>query len=100
MSNRLTPLQYRTLNFIAKGPSGQTMLLPVYWRDRHHQTLLKRGFLRLRADPFKTKANMLRGHITARGRRAVETAAEAVKRRAREDDQRDYEAYIAEADHD
>ncbi len=33
MSNRLTPLQYRTLNFIAKGPSGQTMLLPVYWRD-------------------------------------------------------------------
>lgn len=97
MSDRLTPTQYRTLRFIADCPKGQTMLIPVHWRGRHHQALLRRGLLNLRADPFKTRAIMLRGRITARGRRAVQSASAAVRARAKADSDRDYEKYVSEA---
>lgn len=95
-TNQLTTLQYRTLSIIAKYPDGVTMLLPMYWKDRHHQTLLKRGFLRLRADPFKTKASMLHGRITARGRAAVKTASPSVRARAKEAADRAYARYVRE----
>lgn len=98
MTDILTPRQYRTLSFIATCPKGQTMLMPVYWRDRHHQALLRRGLLRLKADPFKTRASMLYGCITARGRRAVERATDAVKRRAKADEDREHAALPAGAD--
>jgi hypothetical protein len=96
MSDKLTPEQYRTLSIIARYPNGQTMLLPLYWRDRHHQALIKRGFLRLRANPFTTKASMLRGSITARGRKAVEQASRLVRAVAKANADRDYERYVRE----
>ena len=95
MSDALTPLQFRTLDFIASCPDGHTDLLPLHWRGRHHQQLIRRGFLRLRADPFKTKASMLRGSITVRGRAAVKSASAAVRERAKNDVDRDYAAYAA-----
>lgn len=96
MGNRLTPNQFRTLEIIGGYPSGQTMLLPMYWRDRHHQALLRRGLLRVRADPFKTKAHMLRGSITKRGRDAVRGTSQAVRAQAKVDAERDYEKYVRE----
>lgn len=90
MTDRLTPNQYRTLEIVAKCPGGQTMLLPIYWRDHHHQSLLKRGMLYLRADPFKTKASMLYGRITARGRKAVRDASESVRAKAQAAAERDF----------
>lgn len=98
MTDRLTPAQFRTLEFIAECPRGQTMLLPLYWRDQHHQALLRRGFLRLRADPFKTKAIMLRGRITARGRAAVENASPLIRAVAKANADRDYAKYCAEVE--
>ncbi len=94
--SKLTPTQFRTLEIISKCPGGQTMLLPLYWRGRHHQSLLARGFLRLRSDPFKTKAHMLRGHITAVGRRAVRDATPAVRAQAKKAADRDYAKYARE----
>jgi hypothetical protein len=96
MSMKLTPRQYSTLEFIATCPNGRTLLLPMYWRDRHHQALIKRGFLRLRADPFMTKANMLRGLITAKGRKAVEQTPPLVRAVAKANEDRDYERYVRE----
>ena len=96
MRDRLTPAQYRTLSIIAECPGGRTFLIPEIWRDRHHQTLLRRGLLSLRADPFKTKANMLYGGITARGRKAVAGAPAGVRRQAKAAADRDYAKYIAE----
>lgn len=96
MSDKLTPSQYRTLSIIARYPGGQTALLALHWCDRHHQALLKHGYLKLRADPFKTKADMLRGSITARGRKAVASASDRVKAQAKADEQRDHERYVRE----
>jgi hypothetical protein len=94
MGERLTPAQYRTLSIIAE--TGFTLLLPMYWRDRHHQALLRHDFFRMRSDPFKTKADMLRGWITAKGRRAVESASASVRAKAKADADRDYAKYVAE----
>src|SRR5258706_15533769 len=94
MSDRLTSAQFRTLDFIATCPRGQTLLLQLWWRDRHHQGLIRRGFLRLRVDPFKTKATMLRGWITAAGRKAVAGASATIRARAKADDDRDYRKYV------
>ena len=58
MSSRITPSQFNTLEFINQG-GGTTHLLPVHWRNRHHQALLRHKFLRLRTDPFKTKAGWI-----------------------------------------
>jgi hypothetical protein len=96
MMPRLTVEQFRTLEIIARYPGGMTLLLPMYWRDRHHQSMIRRGFLRLRADPFKTKANMLRGRITANGRKAVQSASAAVRAQAKANADRDYEKYMRE----
>lgn len=95
MKTRLTPAQFNTLQFIAQG-GGTTHLLPVYWRDRHHQALLRHKLLRLRADPFRTKAGMLKGWITAKGRAAVADASAAVREKAKVLQDRDYERYIAD----
>lgn len=94
MASRLTPAQYRTLSYIMLFPDRATLLLPLYWRDRHHQVLIRRGFLQLRADPFKTKAIMLRGRVTVRGCLAVLATPEAVKTQARVAEDRDYEKYM------
>lgn len=94
MSIRLTPTQYRTLSIIARYPNGQTILTAGIWCDRHHQTLLKRGLLRLRADPFKTKASMLHGSITLRGRLAVHQTPIRIRKAAEADAERDYQKYI------
>lgn len=95
MSSRITPAQFNTLEFINQG-GGTTHLLPVYWRDRHHQALLRHKFLRLRTDPFKTKAGMLIGRITAKGRRAVAAATESVRTKAKALSDRNYDRYIAD----
>lgn len=94
MSTRLTVYQYRVLEFIAV--IGHTQLLPMHWRDRTHQALIRGGHLRLRADPFKTKAGMLKGWITAKGRKAVASASEAVKAQAKRDADRDYNKFAVE----
>lgn len=95
MTTRLTPAQFNTLQFIDQG-GGTTHLLPIYWRDRHHQALLRHNLLRLRADPFKTKAGMLKGWITARGRAAIVAAPPAVRDKAKALSDRAYERYIAD----
>ena len=76
---RLTAAQYSTLSFYTETKIGKTLMLTSFWRDRHHQALIRHGYLRLRADPFKTRAAFLAGWITGRGKRAVQTASEAVK---------------------
>lgn len=93
---KLTVAQFRTLEFIAGCPKGQTFLLPLYWRDRHHQALIRRGLLRIGADPFKTKAHMLRGRITGRGRKAVAAATLALRAAAAAAERRDFEKYVRE----
>jgi hypothetical protein len=93
MATRLTPAQFLTLDFIERG-GGRTMLLPVYWRDRHHQTMVRGRLLRLRADPFKTKANMLHGSITKLGREAVKGASDAIRAKAKVISDRAYRKYI------
>lgn len=95
MSTRITPAQFNTLQFINQG-GGSTLLLPVYWRDRHHQALLRHKLLRLRTDPFKTNASMLKGWITAKGREAVRSATGSLQDKAKALSDRDYERYMAE----
>lgn len=95
MSDRLTPKQYLTLDFISKG-TGETALLPMHWRDRHHQHLIQRGFLSLRSNPFTTNAHMLKGRITVRGTRALMAATDAVRRKAKALADREYEHYVSE----
>ncbi len=96
MRERLTPTQYRTLRIISECLGGRTFLIPSIWRDRHHQSLIKRKFLCLGADPFKTKANMLHGRITARGREALRLVCKSVVIQAKFDEARDQRAYAAE----
>lgn len=95
MVDRLTAAQFNTLQFIRDG-GGKTFLLPMHWRDQHHQALLKRGLLSLRTDPFKTKANMLYGRITARGRKAVSFASAGVREKAKAASERSYAKYVSE----
>lgn len=95
MSDKLTPAQFNTLEFIATG-GGVTGLMTYHWRDRHHQSLIRRGLLRMRADPFKTKSDYLYGSITARGRKAVASASAAVRTKAKAASDRDYEKYMRE----
>lgn len=95
MSTRITPAQFNTLQFINQG-GGSTILLPLYWRDRHHQALLRHKLLRLRTDPFKTKASVLKGWITAKGREAMRSAPGSVQDKAKALTDRAYELYIAD----
>lgn len=95
MGNRITPAQFNTLQFIKRG-GGRTGLMTIYWRDRHHQSLLRKGLLRLRTDPFKTKADYLYGSITAAGRKAVANASAAVRDKAKALSDRAYKRYIAD----
>jgi hypothetical protein len=97
MTDRLTPQQFITLEFIATCPKGRTMLHPSWWRDRHHQRLIERGLLRLPTDPFKSKATLLYGSITAKGRKAVSAATANVRAKAKELSDRAFEAYQLEA---
>lgn len=93
MAERITAEQYSTLSIIAQ--TGRTFLLPEHWRNRHYQSLLRRGLLRLRADPFKTKALMLFGSITKRGREAVAGAPQSIRDRAKALQDQDYLDYRA-----
>lgn len=98
MRDKLTPAQYWTLSLVMLYPGGATQLLPLHWRDRHHQSLIRRGFIRLRTDPFKTKAIMLRGEVTLRGKNAVLATPAAVKAEARAAADRHYEKYMRECE--
>jgi hypothetical protein len=98
MADRLTAAQYWTLSLIMLYPGGATRLLPLHWRDRHHQSLIRRGFIRLRTDPFKTKAIMLRGEVTQRGKNAVLATPETVKVEARVAADRHYDKYVRECE--
>lgn len=95
MGIRITPAQFNTLQFIEQG-GGTTHLLPVHWCDTHHQALLRHKLLRLRTDPFKTRAGMLKGTITAKGRRAVALASDSVRAKAKALSERDYRRYLAD----
>lgn len=95
MSAKLTPAQFNTLEFIATG-GGTTGLMTYHWRNRHHQSLIRKGLLRLRADPFKTKTDYLYGSITAAGRKAVAGASDALRAKAKAASDRDYEKYVRE----
>lgn len=95
MSKKLTPTQFNTLQFIEQG-GGTTGLMTIYWRDRHHQALLRKGLLRMRTDPFKTKADYLYGSITAAGRKAVAETSATVRAKAKAASDRYYEKYVRE----
>ena len=91
---RLTPAQFRTLQFIEQG-GGTTGLMTIYWRDRHHQAMIRQKLLRLRTDPFKTKTEYIYGSITALGRKAVAGASASVRAKAKAAADRGYEKYRA-----
>lgn len=95
MSAKLTPAQFNTLEFIATG-GGSTGLMTRHWRDRHHQSLIRKGLIRLRTDPFRTKTDYLYGSITAAGRKAVASASASVRAKAKAMEDRDYEKYMRE----
>jgi hypothetical protein len=94
---KLTPAQFNTLQFIERG-GGTTGLMTIYWRDRHHQAMIRHELLRLRTDPFKTKTEYIYGSITALGRKAVAEASAAVRAKAKAASDRDYANHTAKAE--
>ncbi|MGQ3297701.1 hypothetical protein [Reyranella sp.] len=95
MSAKLTPAQFNTLQFIEQG-GGKTGLMTIHWRNRHHQSLIRKGLLRLRTDPFKTKTDYIYGWVTAAGRKAVAGASATLRAKAEAASDRDYEKYVRE----
>ena len=77
----MTPHQYITLS-AACAWDGRIMMTPEHWRARTAQSLIRHGWVRLKADPFKTKRPMLFGRITRAGRDAIGRVPESVQLRA------------------
>ena len=76
----MTPHQYITLSAACQC-GGRIMLTPEHWRGRTAQSLIRRGWARLKADPFKTKRSMLFGRITRAGRIAVGNEPKSMAKR-------------------